>query len=91
MMIGETSSAETGGSKSRWIDDAFRQLATSYPKIRAVVWFNDDEGGQDWPIESSASSEKSFRAAISSDRYAGNAYRNLKGGVIRPPGPGPRQ
>jgi beta-mannanase len=88
MMIGETASAETGGSKARWITDTFARLATSYPKIRAVVWFNDDEGGKDWPIESSAASQASFRAGISSDRYAANVFGGLRAGVIAPPGPG---
>lgn len=82
IMIGETASTEFGGSKASWIADALvTQLPQSFPKIKAVVWFNwniEEGGGRwDWPIESSASSEVSFASAISSPYYAPGTFANL--------------
>ena len=40
IMIGETSSVEGGAGKAAWVTDALTQLPTSFPQIKAVVWFN---------------------------------------------------
>jgi beta-mannanase len=82
IMIGETGSNEGGGSKAAWLADALQtQLPVNYPKVKAFVWFNWPiyEGGayQQWPIESSASSQDAFKTGIQSPYYAGNNYGNL--------------
>jgi hypothetical protein len=84
MMIGETGSAEKGGSKARWLTTAFADLSTLYPRIRAFVWSNARWDNMDWQVESSASAERAFRAGIRSSRFAGNVFGELSGGTVRP-------
>ncbi len=74
IMIGETSSLETGGSKAAWITDALTtQIAANFPAVRALVWFNWQitAGGvtYPWPIESSTTSQSAFRTGIASSYY----------------------
>jgi hypothetical protein len=75
LIIGETASVEAGGSKAAWITDMFNQLASGYPNIRALVWFDASDGGNVWPLESSLSAEKAFAAGIASPAYTTNTYK----------------
>lgn len=82
VMIAETASTETGGSKAQWIADALStQLPTKFPKVKAVSWFNWNspvgESRWDWPIESSESSQAAFSNAISSPYFARNTFGGL--------------
>jgi beta-mannanase len=67
LMIGETSSAEAGGSKASWISDFFSQLA-GRPGLKAFVWFDQDKE-TDWRIESSTSATQAFAAGVADARY----------------------
>lgn len=67
MMIAEMSSVEQGGSKSAWITDAFQSMST-YPELRAFVWFNQDKEA-DWRIESSITSQAAFAAGVANSRF----------------------
>jgi hypothetical protein len=94
MMIAETASAETGGSKSKWIAQALgNELPTSFPKIKAVVWFNwnilpeESSTRKEWPIETSASARESFANTIGSPFYASNTFGSLT--PLAPIGPLP--
>jgi hypothetical protein len=69
ILIGEMSSTEAGGDKAKWIDDIIPALRTTFPLIKAVVWF-DINKETDWRISSSPASEKSFI------RMANNPYFN---------------
>jgi Glycosyl hydrolase family 26 len=78
IMIGEMASTEYGGSKASWITDAIgTQIPKNFPKIKAIVWYNKWDGGKDWPIETSSSSESAFAGAIASTYYAGNTFGSL--------------
>jgi mannan endo-1,4-beta-mannosidase len=80
MMIGETASTESGGSKPAWISDAYSDLLPKYfPAVKAVVWFgrNDEDLSVNWRVDSSPESQAAFAAGIASPRYVANAYRNL--------------
>ncbi len=82
IMIGETSSTEFGGSKPSWITNSLTNaIPSSFPKIKAVNWFNwnvfEDGGRWDWPIESTAASQAAFASAISSPYYARNEFGDL--------------
>jgi beta-mannanase len=69
LMIAETASAEAGGSKAQWITDAFStQIPTKYPRVQAVLWFNQNKEN-DWRIESSATAQRAFAKAVSSSVY----------------------
>jgi beta-mannanase len=81
MLVGETGSTESGGSKAQWISDMFAALPTRFPAIHAVVWFNKPETGPggytDWSIESSATGENAFAAGVANTKYTANQYANL--------------
>ena len=84
IMIAETASTESGGSKASWIEDAFgTQLPSKFPSIKAVAWFNwniEDEKLKviwDWQIESSSAAENAFANIISSPYYAANEFESL--------------
>ncbi|MCS5716280.1 glycosyl hydrolase [Herbiconiux sp. CPCC 205716] len=64
VIIGETASAETGGSKAGWIRDIVPTLTTRFPDIRALVWFDVDKE-RDWRIRSSPAALQGFRALAS--------------------------
>ena len=84
LMIAETASAEQAGNKAGWITDAFTlQIPHAFPKIKAVVWFNESKE-TDWRIESSAAAHTAFADAVSSNIYASNQYANLSTSPIPP-------
>jgi mannan endo-1,4-beta-mannosidase len=85
MMVGETASSEYGGAKPAWISAALASLPSLFPKIKAFVWFNWSAGGEDWPIESSASAAAAFAAGISSDYFAPATFGSLGQSPIPPP------
>ncbi len=73
LMVAETSSAESGGSKAAWITQTFfTQLPTLFPKIRAVIWF-DRNKETDWRINSSAASLAAWDQVVASPLYQGTA------------------
>ncbi len=87
MVIGEVASEERGGSKPNWIKSAFRNIPANYPKVRAVIWFDENDQGMHWPIESSKKSTNAFAKAIGRNVYRPNVFSELPPGPVRPPGP----
>jgi hypothetical protein len=91
LMIAETASLETGdggAQKAAWITDAFvTQLPTAFPKIKAVLWFNWNDGVPTltFPIESSQASITAFSSGIRSNYYLSNTFGNLVASPIPPP------
>jgi len=89
IMIGETASTENvgllGEKKAEWISRGLGEtLATSFPKIKALLWFNwniEEPKGSgnhwDWQIESTTASQESFKNVISSPYFAGNTFGEL--------------
>lgn len=85
VVIGETASTESGGSKAAWITDLLTtQLPNNFPQIDAFLWFDQYDSGMDWPIETSSSAEAAFAAGIASPEYASNQFGSLSGGPIQP-------
>jgi beta-mannanase len=70
VMIAETASADQGGSKPNWITDAYARIVAAYPRITAVVWFNEKKE-RDWRIESTLASQRAFAGAVASPSYLG--------------------
>jgi hypothetical protein len=72
-------------NKAEWIASGLgNKLATEFPKVRALVWFNwniEQPKGSgnhwDWPIESTSESLASFKNVISSSYFASNAFSEL--------------
>jgi Glycosyl hydrolase family 26 len=86
LIIGEIGSSEVGGSKADWIADAFgREIIDSFPRVKAVVYFNSPGGmGMDWPIESSSSAKDAFARMIGSSAYAPNRFGSISTSPIPP-------
>jgi beta-mannanase len=71
IMIAETSSVESGGSKSAWIGQLGSWM-TSHHAAAALVWFDTDlsSSGIDWRVDSSTSSFNAFRTLAKSSYFA---------------------
>jgi hypothetical protein len=77
LMIAETASAEDGGNKAAWIRSAFlSEIPQRMPRIRAVVWF-DQQKEADWRPESSSASLSAFQQVAASPRYSGGTAQLL--------------
>lgn len=64
VVISEVASTERGGSKAAWITDMKKQIETgAYPKLKAVIWFNDNSNTEkmDWEINTSESSLAAYQ------------------------------
>ncbi len=62
-MIAEVGCAEEGGSKERWIEEAFETLKKEFVRVRALIWFNANKEC-DWRIESSLNSFHAFQKGL---------------------------
>jgi endoglucanase len=72
LMIAETSSNETGGSKAQWITQGLlKDLPSKMPKVRAVVWFGENKDGISWAPDSSGSALSAFQQVAASPLYKG--------------------
>jgi hypothetical protein len=80
LMIAETSSAEASSwspaasySKGQWITNTFGSGIQTMPRIRAIVWMNDDltssEGCCNWSIQSSSAAQSAFAQAVAPSTY----------------------
>lgn len=89
MIVGETASTESGGSKAQWITEALKAVPAEFPKVRGLQWFDKSEAGpgghSDWPIESSTAATTAFAAGIQSPLYVDNHYGTIGTSPIPPP------
>jgi hypothetical protein len=90
MLIGETASAEATSSeptvsKGEWIEKAFAALPVEFPRIQGLIWFDKEDDGMDWPLESSPGATAAFKASIANPRYLANAYSTLTTSPIPAP------
>lgn len=61
VIIAEYASTEMGGSKAAWITDMKNQIQSgAYPKLTAVIWFNENKE-TDWRIESATASLVAYK------------------------------
>jgi glycosyl hydrolase family 26 len=84
IMIGETASSEDGGPKPAWIADAVGAVASRYPAVKGLVWFEANADGMDWPIETSPAAQAAFARAIAVPVFAGSEFGRLAGPKISP-------
>lgn len=61
IMITETGSADTASpsQKARWIKSLAQYLKT-HPQIKGIIWFNIEDNGINWKIDSTQASKQSF-------------------------------
>jgi hypothetical protein len=45
-----------------WIADARRAVATRYPTVRALVWFDTRKNHHDWRVDGRDAPARAFRA-----------------------------
>jgi hypothetical protein len=86
LAIAELGSSEQGGSKSEWIEDALDSVASDYPKVRALLWFEKFDDGMDWPIESSSAATAAFAEGIGDPVFEGSPAGDPAAGPIPAPG-----
>ncbi|WP_327328825.1 MULTISPECIES: glycoside hydrolase family 26 protein [unclassified Streptomyces] len=67
IIIGETGSDETGGSKAEWIQGIVPGLKDEFPLIKALVWFDVDKE-RHWQIASSPAALAAYRR-MAADPY----------------------
>jgi hypothetical protein len=67
IMVPETASAELGGDKAAWIDGVLPALESTFPAVKALLWFEMNKE-TDWRIESSATAQSAFQT-IARDPY----------------------
>jgi beta-mannanase len=77
MLVTETGTSEEAGAKPLWVLDALRLQIPRYPRIRAVVWFNDHFRGGDFRIASSRESLQAFRDGIGTAAYSATSREDL--------------
>ena len=69
LMIAEWGSTEAGGDKGAWLRSALTtEIPTSFPRIRAVVYFNQNYQ-EDWRIETSPGAKAGYAAGVASPLY----------------------
>jgi hypothetical protein len=67
IMIPETASTELGGDKAAWIAAILPSLESTFPSVKALVWFHMNKE-TDWRIDSSTASKAAF-VTMASDPY----------------------
>lgn len=90
IMVSQIGSEEGGGSKANWIATMLSALPTSYPRIKALLWFNwrilKSGVWANREIESSASSQAAFKQGIVNPYYLqGGSYASLPAGKVPTP------
>jgi hypothetical protein len=85
MMIGEMASSDFGGNKAAWIGQLFKRL-WRYSKVRGLVYFDVNDRGTHWPLETSPAAMGAFSRGIGKPYFLSNGYANLDTSPIPPPG-----
>jgi hypothetical protein len=76
LILGEFASAEgtTPISKANWITNAYSHITSTWPSVKAVVWYNSAEGGDPtFPITSSIESLRAYRQAVADPFFIGDS------------------
>ena len=85
LMLAEVASTNRGGNKPAWIKDMLAKVRHRYRKIRAIVWYDVDDRGTNWPIERSKKASNAFRSGIKSGAYRPNIFGGITQSPIQPP------
>ncbi|MGN6258155.1 MAG: glycoside hydrolase family 26 protein [Solirubrobacterales bacterium] len=88
MMLAEVASSEKGGSKPAWIKNMLALVRHRYRKVRAVIWYDVDDRGTNWPIERRKQDHKAFRAGIRAGAFKPNEFGGITSSPIPPPARG---
>jgi|GEM_PF-4384195 len=73
LMIAEVNTTDVGGNKAAWYRDMLAiQIPNNFPKITAVVFYNEDRSAQEhvnWLFDSAADSLQAFSESIKRSMY----------------------
>jgi len=92
LFIPEFSSSERGGDKAAWIREMFAALPVKFPRIFALMWFNQSKSAEaDWAANTSAGAAAAWKEAVSAataiPAIKAPARSRAPGGILRaPPG-----
>ena len=86
MVLGEVASSDFGGNKARWISRMLRQVPRRYHRVRGLIYFDVNDRGTHWPLETSRRVIRAFRHGIARHAYAPGRFRRIRARPIRPPG-----
>jgi hypothetical protein len=68
IMISEIGTTGIGGDPRAWIGDTLRRLRTGYPRLRAILWYDDiDAAGLDFRLRGPTAGAIAEPAAIGTD------------------------
>jgi hypothetical protein len=85
MMLAEVASSDKGGNKPAWIRDMLQKVRHKYRKVRALIWYDVDDRGTNWPIERRKKDKRAFRAGIRPGAFKANVFGGLTQSPIQPP------
>src|SRR6185369_577658 len=88
MMLAEVAASNKGGNKPAWIKNMLTTVRHNYRKIRAVIWYDVDDRGTNWPIERRKQDYQAFRKGISPGAYRPNEFGGITNSPIPPPARG---
>lgn len=88
MLLGEFASHNQGGDKTAWIKDALAKIPTTYPAIRAILWFNAGDASKPaaWPLSAVDGTGAMFSQGISAPPYVGGGILTMPAD-LQPVGP----
>lgn len=73
LMLGEVNTTDKGGDKASWYKDMLaKQVLMNYPRIKAVVFYNEDRSEKEnvnWLIDITPDSLRAFSESIKSQNY----------------------
>ncbi len=73
MLIGEVNTTDQGGNKAKWYESMFNEeIPNKFPKIKAVVIFNENRSAQEkvnWKVDISKESLDAFINGVNSPHY----------------------
>ena len=84
MMLGEFATSPYGGHKAVWLRKMFEKLPRTYPRVRALIYFDTVDRTVDWPLETSPSAARAFAKGIRKGIYANNRFGELTTSPIQP-------
>jgi hypothetical protein len=71
IILPEWAASNQAGRKAAYISEAFQQVPTAFPAIKAMIYYNDTLGsGKDWPLENLAAAESAYRAGSAAAPFA---------------------
>jgi hypothetical protein len=91
IMIAEVGTVEqtTGGlTKAQWISNMFSVTPTRFPKLAALLWFDENYGTEgNYSLNSSTASAQAWHDGIASSAYKANVFGTIATSPILAPAP----